>query len=291
MAITVSFRGPMLFDTDSADGDETKDVVDPVIIPDATDPGLHHDNTVAKVHNAGLLVIRPGEMNTFHSLRGRTVTISGHGETGAPGVDSDFLSVPPIHEMTNPEGTKGDDRVRRRATQSAGGLPAVITLRGGKLSGKLITENGIEMPVHLDEPRPRRLTSMPVWDSQATSVKIVLEGNGEPAGEIELTGSDEAFVYNWDIGFPTRSDLVEPLDPTSLEEPFQDDDFKWVYRLLEPPGGDWTEWLDSDEFLPAPRSVGFDPTASGSETDDTLSPPNPPTSTCDCARCRGMDVV
>ena len=125
---------------------------------------------------------------------------------------------------------------------------------------------------------------MPVWSSSADSGSIEISENATEPTVIPLDANTEVFIYNWDAPFPKKEELTMPLDSLGT---FQDNDFKWIYQLLTPPRGSWQTWLGTDPFLPAPRSLKFltaSPAAAPIQGD-------PPISTCDGSRSRGLQIA
>jgi hypothetical protein len=276
-----------------------------VIIPDATSKGEHGDKSMATTHVIGLLVRRPNAADVHIPIAGKRVRIVADGESERPTVTTSFLFVPPLHTMTNPDGTPPAAQVRRRKDEAA--VSVNIEMTGGSMLGELITHSGIELPVHLNPPMAVPLASMPLWQSSAASGRIEIDGG--PA--IALDASVQAFIYNWDEASPSADELTKTIELPSI---FQDHDFKWVYALLDPPANmTWEEWLGSDPFLPAPRSIHYlanaEPQAIGAAkgfldlskklmanamvaspaspiTELTPPVPHPSTGTCDSARWR-----
>lgn len=310
MPIAVHFRGPMLFVTQQDSGPEADDTIDRVIIPDAAAAGVHDDGSVACPHNARMLVLRPGEPPKYIDLRGSSIRIAADGESGAPAVDETFLLVPPLHRMTNPNGAK-DAAVRHRPLKQAG--EAHIAFDGGRMTGDsdMIDDEGLELPEHLNAiAEEAAVCSMPVWTSNSDTGSIT--GNS-PSGPIEiaLDPSVDVYVYHWDTEEPTADDLRDRPDIPV----FQDNDFKWVYRLLDPPGhSDWKKWLATDPYFPAPRSLGYlevpnkvpgqciadlagqqNLVSKAKKAHHFMAlaeptPPSSPVSTCDSSRIRGLTL-
>ena len=273
MPIKVSFRGPMLFVSDKASENELNDVVDRVVIPDATSIGKHGDGSDAKPHVAGLLLIEKGRPQVYIPLGGRKVEISADGENGLPKVNKDFLGVPPIHQMTNPKASKTPPIKQRSALNDD---PTIITFNGGSMGGEMKIEKKMELTRHGDTPVPWVVTSMPFWQSGAARGTIKLSGGDYDDETITLTPEVTVYIYNWDTAFPTDEILTLTTDVTNMRS---DEDFKWVYALLKPDGGKtWKQWLNG-EPLPTPRVA------------DTAGAFTPPLSTCNSARVSGMPLV
>lgn len=300
MAISVRFRGPMLFVTDQAAANEADDVVNRVIIPDASGLGFHADASEAVPHTTALFVSCPHQPRRIIPLAGKSVRIAAAGEHDLPLMDSRFRLVPPLHEMTNPEGTPPTEELRLSATMPDGHV--AVTITGGRMSGELITKAGIELPQRRRPTALRRaLCSMPVWTS-ASAVGTIEITDGDSGREVvNLDSTVDAFIYNWDVGEAIPDSLVQPI---VLPESFQDHDFKWVYQMLSLPAAmTWDEWRGPDRYLPAPRSVDFllhadqdlTPAAAGAialanAIVAKMTPPNPSTGTCDSARWRVKPV-
>lgn len=315
MPIAVHFRGPMLFVTEDDSGPEGNDTVDRVIIPDAADKSVHDDGSVACPHHARMLVRRPNHDDDYIDLRGATITIEAANESHAPRVDATFLLVPPLHRMTNPDNAAGA-AVRHRPVKQPG--ETSIGFEGGRMTGdpQMIDDQGLELPEHLNGTAVETsVCSMPMWTSQSASGRIT---GSSPAGPIDiaLDPSVEVYIFHWDTDRPTPTELRERLSDLL---PFQDNDFKWVYRLLDPPDGDdWKKWLATDPYFPAPRSVGYlqapnkvpgqciadlavqiplfaKATAKAgimtSAKPMPSGPPSSPVSTCDSSRIRGLKLT
>jgi hypothetical protein len=272
MSIKVFFRGPMLFVSDVAAPDEADDVVNRVLIPDATSDSDHEDGSVGVPHTAGLLLVEKGKPNTHIALAGRSIEIAADAENHLPKGDSKFRGVPPVHEMTNPKRTNGGSMQRLKNPATA---PIEITFKGGSMSGEMEV-TGMELTLHDAAARQWDLTAMPLWESEKATGRITLKGGEGGGGVIELGADVEVYIYNWDVGLPSKKSLRATMDFTNETT---DDDFKWIYTLLKPGAQTWKEWLKTDPQLPAPRvkknskAFGFTP------------------ATCNSARIRGTAVA
>ena len=75
---------------------------------------------------------------------------------------------------------------------------------------------------------------------------------GAPGEPIVLKGDDELYIFNFDK--PRNSvefyrTIIDVCKLRGTSSP--DDDFKWVYHVLEVPSCTWAKWCDGEE-LPAP---------------------------------------
>lgn len=271
MPITVSFRGPMLFVTDDASGPELKDVVNRVVIPDSTAADKHADGTEAKPHSAGLLLIEPNRPQVYIPLGGRQVEILADGEIGAPTVDEEFLGVPPIHEMV---GASRGTPLQLKDRLDDGRTTVVFA--GGAMSGEMKIEKRMELARYKTDAIPWPVTAMPVWKTNSSKATVRLSG-GNYADEVIQVGPETAiYLYNWDVPFPTAEMLRARVEPS---KGVVDDDFKWVYNLLEPVNRTWKDWLEGGAELPAPRVIRVD-------SKFGFTP-----ATCNSARVRGINLV
>jgi hypothetical protein len=226
-----------------------------------------------------MLLMAPGQDDRRIGLSGTTVDISADHEDGRPTTGPGFADIPSLDDMLNSHPPGG---VTRNLDPSRVGCR--ITLTGGALSA--------EVPAFLVElPRHNNPTSHPqgiipivgTWTSTtAESGRLIVRRDGVVAESIDLTPATNIYIYNWDEVWndPTEKQLTNPGEEPKTA--FQDDDFKWLYQLLDPPSGmTWAQWLPSGTYFPAPRSIGF----AGIQT-IVAAPHGSPTGSCNAARMR-----
>jgi hypothetical protein len=106
-----------------------------------------------------------------------------------------------------------------------------------------------------DKPKPLAIGFD--WQSDAATIEIVVRDlNGDIVMELQLNDDmPTIWIVNGDEETPTPHSLDRP--PGKAEVGDSDEDFRWVYRLLDPrsPNGprSWREWKKNSVRLPAPR--------------------------------------
>ena len=271
------FRGPMLFVSKDQGAH-----VDEIVIPDASEDGCHEDETRAKQHHRGMLIIDGGKRDRIDLSSARRVTFSADGGTGRPTTDESYSKRVSLNWMAN----TSDDRSQWIKRIEKPGRATVVELTGGNMKASLETEILLEIPRRKNPPHePRPIPILTTWSGTNAGSYQIDDGKKEVIG-----ASAEVYVYNWDNSGPEPDELLEPINSTTAPKPFEDVDFKWVYTLFKPPGTmSWKEWLDGENF-PAPRTRGHkEPKCNSSMgVNAPFRPLDPPTATCDgVSYCEG----
>jgi len=290
MTIAVHFRGPSLFVTHGGK-------LDRVLIPDARKgvPDRHPDGDVAKRHYAGLLVLRGSgaEVGRF-SLHGKIVTVSD-GTAVSCDLDPTFNRTVPLDELANGPDPAKHLRLIRADTNDDywERVAARIRIQGGTLS--TVEPASKEFVFHFPKafnPKPppeQRIPLLTTWHTEAPRARIEIRdvrGVAEPI-DIALEPDESAYIYNHDKPKPSEREMIGDRIPCKPKEPLVDHDFKWLYQLVDPPDGDWAEWL-GEEKLPAPLTEcpplpkGAAPSGTGAD----IAPKQPDVSTCFGGRWR-----
>lgn len=260
MTNSVVFRGPGLF----MQGEGT---IDHVLLPDARNGGKHVDTSRAKSHHAGLLVqAADRSVRARYSLHDRRVVVRDIGQGGACGFDASFgpERVVPLSRLTNGADASQWPKVidEQNTPDFWARVAAKVTFDGGDVSG----ENPSKLVFHFPtdhsgtDPGPRQVPLLAVWRPRSTQgVKIeVKHRNGEVVETVALATGERAWIFNYDKKVPDPKDMENPPDACANNEPgspLEDHDFKWLFRLLDPPQGNWAKWLKKgDGWFPAPRS-------------------------------------
>lgn len=291
MTIAVHFRGPTLFVTRGA-------TLDRVLIPDGRRtifkngvPDKHPDNDKTKRHYAGLLVLRGsgGEVGRF-SLHGKLVTVSD-GTAAACALDPSFNRTVPVHELTN-----GPDPARHLRLIRADDdddywerVAARVRLWGGTMRtvdpGPREFEFRFPATFNPRPPRPRRIPLLTTWHTEAPKVQIAIRdvrGIADPI-EVALEPDESAYIYNHDKPRPSEREMIGDRTPCKPGAELEDHDFRWLYQLLDPPKGDWDDWLKGEK-LPVPQTEcpaeSSAPGASPTSTTSDSEAKHPSVSTC-----------
>lgn len=272
----------MLYVSKVAAVSESQDRVDEIVIPDARGSDKHADGSGQVAHVCQMLVMVHGKPDRTSPLFGMTVSIIAANEAGTPGVGHGFAAIPPLHDMVNAAGLGG---VKRNFDASR--VACTITMTGGTVTAD-VPSFEVELPRHgATAPHPKgTIPIVGTWTSNVgkTGVLLVKNNKGELVDHVDLVPATEVYIYNWDVDWndPTKSQLTQPGNKPT--KPYQDDDFKWIYQLLDPTlPMTWKEWLPTGTYFPAPRSINFSAT------------PNKPapsmgslTGSCNAARVRGL---
>lgn len=265
MAITVNFRGPILFVHDG------KTLID-VRIPDSRTETKHADNSKAVPHFAGIMILRGGggAPHYVELTDKRTLRIEEDGATDPPDVRSNFLDKVALEQLVSADVHNGQEL--KLDDVSSGDTLVRIFLFGGKLSTGKLTSEKFDVPYKLGHATKK--VALPLLTTWTCKKKATITGAEET---IELENDDVVYIYNWEDARPTKKALEWPMRST-IGLPMQpESDFKWVYKMLVPPNT-WADWLaanTADGSLPAPYSeIAY----AAQVFDQNLFPPN---SACD----------
>jgi hypothetical protein len=223
----------------------------------------HADGSAANPHFAGAMIVGPGLERTYRKLAGRIVKPVG--TSGSPPTPpSDFFEqIPPLAKvitnagsrlkLLDPTLTANHKRIATRFILDTGNIAPVMP----GSNGTWLLAGGLHGP----SVKTRQFSLGATWTVTADEPLRfdVLGLDGNPIGDkrIELDADHrEVYFFNLDVGLPTDGDLAEETLPSTPG--LVDDDFKWVYALLDGPSGpiDWKIWLRSARF-PAPQLVGL----------------------------------
>jgi hypothetical protein len=258
MAISVFFRGPSLFVLGTG-------VINEVLLPDGKrtifNGGVkdkHPDNSNAKKHHAGLLVLTAdGGIALRKSLYRKRVTVRDPSDAGACTTETSFAKVVPLSALTN-----GPDASKHLKLLSPGPdywtrVAAAVHLEGGTIGSEEDSDLVFEFPKthNPSAPGPQQIPLIARWTPTGTEAEIVVESVNDDDTEltIPLADGQVAWIYNFDSKEPFPADMGKPKKPCKKPGRLEDHDFKWLYQLLDPPGGDWQKWLEKQP-LPAPLS-------------------------------------
>jgi hypothetical protein len=215
----------------------------------------HADTTPAPTHFAGALLVRNDGTNIYRRLTGLKVTV-GTGANPAAPRDNLLTELPSLRPaVSNPNFTlelltNREDR-RRIATR--------FMLYGGEMrpENPALNDWQIDASKHGTKVGPHTFSLGAVWTPLAGTTTVTLEVTRLDGTAREdpivlgsgLTECTEVYFYNYDSGLPTVDELNEPegSDPDFVV----DHDFKWVYRLFDPPTTGpkpWKKWLGRDKF-------------------------------------------
>jgi hypothetical protein len=289
----------------------TGDELSALLLPDATRPmrrSRHPDGEIAKLHWAGLIVTEKGSTEIREQLdlnRHRVEITDG---TGGPCFVADGLAgIPDLGEMVNPSGAgrapvhllSGDALQNRVA--------AIVTYEGGRF--ETVPESKAPVISHYptatgSDLGAEQMTAYSRWTTNSDEVTVrVLEFDGRVVQTFTLRGDDQMVIYDWDVYRPLLEDLIPLQVPKCVPgQVITDEDFRWLYQLLEPSEGNWAAWLATvpRRKLPAPEvRCGSDTEAamemvtqafdvlrrSGAVTIDRLIV-TAGTAACDCGRWR-----
>jgi hypothetical protein len=254
VTITIFFRGVALYAPKSPTGIE-------VLFPEAEGkpPGgsktadgkyLHADGTRANPHFAGLLV--PDGKPVHRSLQHKLVTFS---ESGDVEIEKGFGKLfPSLRAAT--DGETFSLRLHSDPKQQELRVATRIRLSGGKLEA-VQPPRQPAFGMHTMLPRPIRARPYSLyskWTTPAEKVTISIASfSGQQETEIELNKAHSvAHFYCYDRARPTVRQLTED-DFSKLHGLVTDDDFKWLFQLMDRTDGSttWKKWLRGKKF-PAP---------------------------------------
>jgi hypothetical protein len=248
MATTVKFRGPMLFDT-AATNPRT---LERVLVPDAElkAPSYHVDRTAAARHFAGILMRTvAGEVRL--PLHGTTLRVVADDDSGAcEYASSDANGLPSIDELT-----AGHLQLIADATLLQSRLSSVVKCEGGRIGGD--KASGKQFHFHntfrSDAPNKKNIPLTMAWAPRGNGGATVHVTRKGITTTYRLADGSTSYIYNFDDDDPSEAALEREgaEDGAQDERLFVDQDFKWVYFLMEPRKGSWDDFL-MDERLPAP---------------------------------------
>ncbi len=259
MAISVWFRGPMLFTRKKVGG---KLVLRDVLLPAAPIrdrfAGDLGDNPNCVPHLAGLV----RETGSSWSLENYNAafTCAAGGETAAGGI-SELISLSSLLKGAKPP---------ELMPVSAGStnVKSAITFSGGTLSFEGSSDMLYNFPCTAFSPKlkERKIPLFVKWTaSDAVTLRLTPRFEGMPAIDVSLARCGDVFVYNFESERPATRDAF--MRGPAKGEPHAtkrriDQDFKWLYWCLTGRGLDWVTWRDGHD-LPAPEYYRDEPVARG----------------------------
>ena len=256
---TIEFRGLSLFVLNE---DNT---LARVLIPRSTEkdtprdgsPGKHADDTTAKGHHLGILII--SDKNSIHKRieplkPGAKLTVTEAGGTSCA-VDR-FADVVSLSQVCN--SGSADDLELLPGGEHSARVAASVEIKGGTLRGA--KGSAIEWDL-TDDYNPdhtfhkRKLTLNAQWTAtRDVTLDVAGAGMGND-GSYPLPDKWRAYIYNVDKEKPVPKELDrdESCDHAQAHT-LVDGDFKWLFQLLKPKSGKTLkQWLKgSTPRLPAP---------------------------------------
>jgi hypothetical protein len=275
LRIKVMFRGPMLYVSRDRGAH-----VDEIVLPDASTNGCHVDDTLARQHFKGMLVVEKGNATHIDLSMAATVRIVAAGEAGHPSTLASYSDRVSLNQMANISADRAE-WLRRKSSASGS---TSVELIGGEMSASLKTGMALEIPRHGSTPmgNPRTVPILTTWTSKTdTDGYYQIDGGSQEP----IRPGMKVYVYNWDGAKPSDADLEQPIDRITAPHDFEDLDMKWVYTLFDPPATkkSWADWLNG-EHLPVPRTPGY----LAPKCEEIEKMLQPPTSTCDgTSYCEG----
>lgn len=276
VAKQVYFRGPMLVVVRGDTADDDCDI-DRILIPNAARPltgMVHPDGTPADVHFAGMIVadVEKGIIANV-PLRGKRVLISDGSFVVCQGDNNNINTGVPLQDLTNSGENDKPLSLLPRAALTPDIVAADVTFSGGFLQySEVLTRSTYSFPstsadrITPSKQLPRVKNWIPRKRSLLSNDPVTITVTDVATGEavvFYLNESEYALFFNWDVTPPTVEEFCDLSSETYTNGAAEDTDFKWVYQLMDPPGG-WPAWL-GDNKLPAPIT--------GLTTSDLLSSP------------------
>ena len=264
MPITVHFRGVGLIVAD-----KKKKLITEVLFPraDANPPNGHQvevrdpdgnivgkvwkhaDDTVANPHWAGALLVNSDGSSENVLLMDRRVVLRGPAGPGAKYEPAAFL-IPELDEIITRTDTRKKLKLRKGRTASEISTTFAIQTGTFEPSQPSVDEWHFDSKSGRDQEKPYFLEA--TWTIDASSIEFDVHplGAGKPT---RLVVDKEVYFYNFDKPDPTVAELLADRDSNAGDE---DNDFKWIYKVLKQDTlgfPTYIEWLEKDKF-PAPKA-------------------------------------
>ena len=216
----------------------------------------HADNSVARRHYAGAIVLDPDEnIVDRQPLIGRRVDFPASAPTR---VDAGFRNAfPPLDVAT---GNRPIDLIPG-ADRNTGLVATRIKIAGGNPLAASLPTQGFKftLPVLSGSPlRERFYATVATWTTNDATLELrtsKIWGAGKPQTiRLNATTRPEAYLFNFDVRDPELKDFKE--DPLECDGPKIDHDFKWIFQVMTPrapKARPWQDYLGSDAF-PAPAT-------------------------------------
>lgn len=242
----VFFRGPMLV---MRKGKE----IDSILIPDGRSDLEYRDENPTRRHFAGMFRVPAFAPLATRVINDLDLTISD----GSPGLAKagTLTGVVPCDKVVN-----GPPRPwLRAAPKSNPDISSVITLFGGILESDstCITRNEYDFPKTFNPAAPGRMfiSLITVWSTPKDVTVTRTHRRSGKTDSFGMTGHDELYVFNFDVPVVTVADYRKTVDVCVFRPAGAvDDDYKWIYHMMDTPAGGWRGWLGTDD-LPAPLLV------------------------------------
>jgi hypothetical protein len=304
MPIEVIFRGPMLF-VYSGRTDKLSRIVIPdgqrtLVAADGT-LGRHPDDSVTRTHYARMLIVTPGAKPRYIDLRSKSVRLGDANDTAKMGPEFGESFVA-LNRIINRAKAPLHDRatlIARTDSRYATNVACEMFLQGGDLSlGQASALNYYFEPIFSgDLPDSGPIPIFLKWTPDVAQLRIVLTYvdtfSDDPTptlGQetITLDEHSKVFIFNFDKACPEENDVLSnDINCTTEGAEIEDEDFKWLYQLVDPPRskGSFEKWLADSLFprkkrLPAPLSVCPKPAPPKLLVVEGGKQPSPDTSTC-----------
>lgn len=137
-----------------------------------------------------------------------------------------------------------------------------MVLDGGELESTVTDETWLFSPVlnRRAPPEPSRFASFVTWKRRfrgdSLAVRVTNFGSEAPEAEFPMRNIPDEAVIRVKIANLCCENPLEWNDLPLRQLRGDDEDFKWVYRLLEPPETTWDELIREIKLLPMPQRTG-----------------------------------
>lgn len=240
MPVEVKFRGVVLFNV------QDQDLVD-VRLAQAEDAGRsgalasHLDGSPARRHFARMLVMNEhNDVVLRTNITGKRIVISDAVQTGPCITMPDVFSLPALASMVNADTTSQSDLelIPESDPTFWHNAASLIRLSGGNLIAGItrpVTWKIPTLPRARRNDRVERIPESIVWRSFSSAATLRIEDPASGRLEHELLLGPtlpRVAVCNFDMEWPSPTEIDGVFELQSRGDKFVDDDFKWVYRLL-----------------------------------------------------------
>ena len=263
MPIRVCFRGPMLILTGGP-------YVDKILLPNAEILGKYPDQSMATLeHYAGMFLIKAGNKIAPFSIANTNLSISDGSVARCDRDDSLNLLVP-LDELVN----GGADERLKPVNSNSPRVTSVVTFKGGKLIARTDSANTYEFPRTFNPgaPAARAVRLIAEWATTATSAHLSLTTRDGAQGKtFDLAEGDTAYVYNFhNLNTDEREFEIAANKCKGSTTPVEDEDFKWLFWLLDTPTDGWEKWR-KNRLLPTPYFLCDEKTSAMAPKDVTAA--------------------
>lgn len=246
--------------------DVTSGILNEVLLPNglierpdgSSESWRHADCSDARKHYAGMIVVdrkrRPvGDRIKF---RNAEVTLTTPSDDKTRFLQNPFAHLAHLDEIVN---GNSSTNIKRRSFSSPNTDP--------RLAARFVSRAGTLIPRSRSAYRWRfteryhpkhghsgkRLALAPTLELDTVSAQLsVAERGSTPPRLIDLQDGYQVVIYNYD---EEEADFERLTRREKGSVPLCDDDFKWLYQLLEEPQGGWKAWIERgvDEDDPSPK--------------------------------------